>query len=373
VATPNGVPAFKDLVAKSDSPPVANWRRRGASSRPHQHARVSLRCTPNNELRGRTYNPWNRARTPGAAAAARAAALAVGIAPLAHGNDLGGSIRYPLLLRRRGIRRRSAACRPTTRRRPRSVRPARQLMPCRGARAPRAGLRLGLVAMSARDPRDPWWAPAPLVGEPVARPIRVALTVDPPSRAARRRRGPVRAAATRSPTPGTRWRRSSRPTSRRWPRRGPRSASRVAPHHTALHPPDGGADINRSLDFTLAAVPTSTSTATSGARAPSQARARLDALHGALSARRGGPCPPSRRSRSASIPPAPSATPRSRAPAAALASPARLPAVSVPTGVAAGCRSACRSSARATARTCAWTPRGDRGAAPAAHADRSVM
>src|SRR5437773_11223157 len=30
VATPNGVPAFKDLVAKSDSPPVANWRRAGA-------------------------------------------------------------------------------------------------------------------------------------------------------------------------------------------------------------------------------------------------------------------------------------------------------------------------------------------------------
>src|SRR5207247_10740949 len=38
---------------------------------------------------------------------------------------------------------------------------------------------LGRVAVSARDPRDPWGAPAPLVGEPVARPIRVALTVDP--------------------------------------------------------------------------------------------------------------------------------------------------------------------------------------------------
>src|SRR5256712_12487433 len=30
VTTPTGVPAFKDLVARSDSPPVADWRRAGA-------------------------------------------------------------------------------------------------------------------------------------------------------------------------------------------------------------------------------------------------------------------------------------------------------------------------------------------------------
>src|SRR5207237_4302349 len=42
-----------------------------------------------------------------------------------------------------------------------------------------ADVRLGLAAMSTRDPRDPWWAPAPLEGPPVTRPIRVALTVDP--------------------------------------------------------------------------------------------------------------------------------------------------------------------------------------------------
>jgi amidase len=35
--------------------------------------------------------------------------------------------------------------------------------------------RLALAAMAARDPRDPLWTPAPLVGEPPARPIRVAL------------------------------------------------------------------------------------------------------------------------------------------------------------------------------------------------------
>jgi amidase len=40
-------------------------------------------------------------------------------------------------------------------------------------------VKLGLQAMAARDPRDPWWAPAPLEGPPVSRPIRVALSVDP--------------------------------------------------------------------------------------------------------------------------------------------------------------------------------------------------
>jgi amidase len=40
-------------------------------------------------------------------------------------------------------------------------------------------VRLGLAAMAQRDPRDPWWVPAPLEGPPAARPIRVALSVDP--------------------------------------------------------------------------------------------------------------------------------------------------------------------------------------------------
>src|SRR5437879_9604329 len=65
VATPNGVPAFKDLVAKRDSPPVANWRRAGAVivGRTNTPA-LSLRWHTDNELRGRAHNPRNRARTP---------------------------------------------------------------------------------------------------------------------------------------------------------------------------------------------------------------------------------------------------------------------------------------------------------------------
>src|SRR5205814_85315 len=76
--------------------PVANWKRAGAVivGRTNTPA-FSLRWHTDNELRGRTFNPWHRAHTPGGSSGGAAAALAAGIAPLAHGNDLGGSIRYP--------------------------------------------------------------------------------------------------------------------------------------------------------------------------------------------------------------------------------------------------------------------------------------
>src|SRR5438552_8297072 len=182
VTTPNGVPAFKDLVAKSDSSPVANWKRAGAgiAGRTNTPA-FSLRWHTDNELRGRTFNPWHRAHTPGGSSGGAAAALAAGIAPLAHGNDLGGSVRYPAYCC--GV----AGIRPTLGRVPAfnettaEERPlAHQIMSVQGLLARRvADVRLGLAAMAARDPRDPWWVPSPLDGPPAQRPIRVALSVDP--------------------------------------------------------------------------------------------------------------------------------------------------------------------------------------------------
>jgi len=181
-ATTNGIVAYKDVIATSDSPPVANWKRAGAVivGRTNTPA-FSLRWDTDNALRGRTFNPWARERTPGGSSGGAASALASGIAPLAHGNDLGGSVRYPAYCC--GV----AGIRPTLGRVPAYNQtageerpPALQLMSVQGPLARRVrDVRLGLAAIAQRDPRDPWWVPAPLEGPPAARPIRVALSVDP--------------------------------------------------------------------------------------------------------------------------------------------------------------------------------------------------
>jgi amidase len=94
--TTNGIVAFKDRVAKSDNPAIANWRRAGAIGIGRTNVPpFSARFFTSNALHGRTLNPWDPGRTPGGSTGGGAAAVAAGIGPLAHGSDRAGSIRYP--------------------------------------------------------------------------------------------------------------------------------------------------------------------------------------------------------------------------------------------------------------------------------------
>lgn len=182
-ATTNGVAAYRTTVAEEDSPVVANLRRSGAIiiGRTNTPA-FSMRWFTDNDAHGRTLNPHDARTTPGGSSGGAAVAAAVGIGPIAHGNDQGGSIRHP-----------AYACgvyglRPSFGRVPAfnpsgvSERPpVVQLSSVQGPLARSVqDLRLALAAMAAHDARDPWWAPAPLASADAAAPVRVALCTELP-------------------------------------------------------------------------------------------------------------------------------------------------------------------------------------------------
>lgn len=181
--TDGGVPKLKDLIAPEDSAQVGNLRKAGAIVIGRTNAPAfSMRGMTDNALHGQTFNPWNRTITCGGSSGGAGAAVAAGIGVIGHGNDIGGSIRWPAYCN--GV----VGLRPSPGRVP-SYNPTAgvprrmsgQLMAVQGplTRSVRDA-RLALGAMAARDPRDPWWTPAPLVGAPPARPIRVALVTEMP-------------------------------------------------------------------------------------------------------------------------------------------------------------------------------------------------
>jgi len=96
--TDNGVVAFRDNIATRDAPVVANLRRAGAIviGRTNTPA-FSMRGFADNALHGRTLNPRDPALSAGGSSGGAGAAVATGIGPIAHGNDIAGSVRVPAL------------------------------------------------------------------------------------------------------------------------------------------------------------------------------------------------------------------------------------------------------------------------------------
>jgi amidase len=181
-ATSQGVVAFKNHIASADSPVVTNLHKAGAiiMGRTNMSA-FAMRWHTDNDLHGPTFNPWSRRFTAGGSSGGAAASVAAGITAIAHGNDYGGSIRYPAYCC--GL----VGLKPTLGRVPhfnpsakdeRSLTP--QLFSVQGPLARRVrDLRLGLQAMSLGDARDPAWVPAPLEGPGSSRLPRVAMTTNP--------------------------------------------------------------------------------------------------------------------------------------------------------------------------------------------------
>ena len=177
-ATTNGVTAFANMAAEQDSISVANLRKAGAVILGRTNVPgFSTRYFTDNDLHGRTLNPWDAGRTPGGSSGGAAAAVASGIGPIGHGNDRAGSVRYPAYAC--GV----AGLRPSLGRVPdfnpsaaeeRGI--SSQMANVQGPLARSIGdIRLGLEALAAPDPRDPWSVPVPLGAEGAAGRSRAAI------------------------------------------------------------------------------------------------------------------------------------------------------------------------------------------------------
>jgi amidase len=182
--TDNGVVALKDFVAQEDSPVVANLRHAGAIIIGRTNAPAfSMRIFSDNALHGRTLNPRDPSVTPGGSSGGAGAATATGIGTIAHGNDIGGSVRIPAYCNgvvglRTGFAR-IPSFNPSSANVGRPV--GAILMAVQGPHTRTVrDARLALEVMARGDRRDWRWNDVPLQGPPPARPIKVAIVPEFP-------------------------------------------------------------------------------------------------------------------------------------------------------------------------------------------------
>lgn len=177
----SGVAALADNIASIDAPLVKKLRDAGAiciglTNTPE----FSMRAFTDNPLYGLTLNPWDEAITCGGSSGGAGAALASGIGTLAHGNDIGGSLRYPahfngVVAIKPSLGRVAHHNATVTDNRPIGM----QLFSAQGSMARTVSdVRLFLDVISGPDSRDPWSVAAPESKEKqsaCSKPIKVAL------------------------------------------------------------------------------------------------------------------------------------------------------------------------------------------------------
>ncbi len=178
-ATPNGVPAFKDVIAPGDAPMVTNLTKAGAIVIGRTNTpEFSFRGTTVNPLHGRTYNPWNDWASSGGSSGGASTAVMSGMGAIAHGNDIAGSLRFPAAATGAATVKpgfgRTPAFNPSA--------PAErglfalimsvQGVICREVR----DVRLAMKSAIGYDPHDPWQVPMPFEGPAEPGPVKVAFT-----------------------------------------------------------------------------------------------------------------------------------------------------------------------------------------------------
>ena len=178
-ATTNGVAALKDLIAPDDAPLVANLQKAGAVVIGRTNTpEFSFRAETDNPLYGRTHNPWGRHVSPGGSSGGAGAGVMAGIGALAHGNDIGGSLRFPASANgavtvKPGLGRVPAWNPSQTTERGLLA----QSMSAQGLLVRRAAdLHLSMPSLIAPDPRDPFHIPLPWRGPDLTSPIKVGFT-----------------------------------------------------------------------------------------------------------------------------------------------------------------------------------------------------
>ncbi|MCA3362534.1 MAG: amidase [Roseomonas sp.] len=185
-ASSNGVLAFKDMRAPGNAPLVKNLLDAGAVVIGRTNVpEFSRRCETDNPIYGQTWNPWGRHVSAGGSSGGAGSAVAAGIGVLAHGNDIGGSLRFPAA--GNGV----VTVKPGLGRVP-VYNPSQkvergllaQQMSVQGLLARSArDLHLAMPPMIAADAHDPFHVPLPWRGPTLEGPIKVGFslqTVDLP-------------------------------------------------------------------------------------------------------------------------------------------------------------------------------------------------